>query len=447
MSQRMSQRTVGAADVTDLSIASPQSKPSATQTTAICLEHDPLTAGEDEPGGDLSQSLDPVIQGDSSVESAPAVAATMASTSTLPPLHLYRHLLRELSYLPPAFSSQISAEVRASFRKHTRRSPHTERRLQRARGLLRRITQANDGSSHCMASLISLAFGREGRRRAQMADEFFLAPPPSQPDIPKDSAALEKMLQAEDETAPSKKLNHAWIDKLDKPKLLAYLKSQVQEQKATNGRLAWKVKDLKMGSRQDRSLIPDKTVWGKPPSETLSRAKMAKWWKRQAHKMMPPLPRSEWELLGRLSDGAQSQPGTGLAIPRQRTPAVALIQTDEKPDSQWQRLKAYATQSAAHVEPNGVAHQRRRTGESAANGPFAGRPFRQTLSERWFRRAYREIWCQTSYVERDPATGTYSITWGKGPPSSVPRATSVQAAIFDGVDATGNVPGTRKRRP
>ncbi|KAF4125480.1 hypothetical protein GMORB2_4320 [Geosmithia morbida] len=358
------------------------------------------------------------------------------------PLHIYRHLLREISYLPPAFSSTISDQVRHQFHQHANSPTHAKLRLSRARAGLRTIMAANRGDTDCMTRLMAKGFGREGKRRRQLVSEFVVSQGVG------DSSSLEKMLEAatvdddgvaattpDDARSSTKKRKdkNAFLDRWDRPKLLQFLKTQQRAQNETKTSVIWGGSPIK--TVDDMAGIPATNSWGKPPSETLVRAKQAKWWKRHADKIMPPIDKGEWQLLQRLSDGAQSQRGSEWAIPPRRTPAVSLsgpVEEDTK-----SRLDASAFHSAAFVDRPRTVRLRRYTGESRDAGPYTGKPHRDTISDRWFRRAYRRVWRKTSYAEMDANTLKYTFTWGKASSTSLPPPSPTQSTVFDGVDDNG----------
>ncbi|PHH92458.1 hypothetical protein CDD83_7311 [Cordyceps sp. RAO-2017] len=368
--------------------------------------------------------------------------------SVLPPLYIYRHLLRETSYLPPAFRKFIAATVRERFRRHQTKDPRAKEHISRAKSGLRTLRAANSGDAKAMTSLIDKAFGRLGIRRRQLISQFVKLEGPA------NSEELESQLdKARAEltattTSPAptmtgrevakqpRKQKYGFLEKWDQKKMLQLLRSQKEQQANTKQTASWPLAEVK-GLDQDQ-FTPKENIWGRPPANVLVRAKRARWWKLAAEKMMPPLLRGEWELLGRLSRGAQDE--TDWAIPERRRAAQALASHDQDTSAAWDWL-AYATKTVDMVEkPKALANQRR-SGQRDT-GPHAWRERKPTLSARWFRRAYNRTWQLTPTMHQDANTLRYSVEWGTAPLRLAP-ATDAQLEFFRGV--TERVPRKKKR--
>jgi hypothetical protein len=367
---------------------------------------------------------------------AAAVKAPIVPTS-LPTLHIYRQLLREAGYLPPALSQHISAQIRRRFHQHIDTEPNIRKRLSHARNALRRIRAANYGDKSAMTNLMLRAFGRQSVRRKVLLSEFV------QPqDRALDSKSLEALLDdatskmatlttddGNESSVPGKTPRHAFLDKWDKPKLLRFIKSQ-QTQQGTSRGVRWTEKPVT--SLNENVQVPAKDTWGRAPTPTLIRAKQAAWWKRNAVKIMPPLGKGEWDLLQRLSNGAQTE--DDWKIPQRRTQGkqmTADINLGEDMD-----LERYAEEPTAQIENRRTSRWRRFYGSEDLN-PFGGQPKgRQTGSDRWYRRRYAQVWQMTPHMERDPTTLASRFIWGK-PKAPDTAPTHQQMQIFEGVDAKG----------
>lgn len=341
--------------------------------------------------------------------------------TTLSPIHLYRQLLREISYLPPAFSISIASIIRTRFHNHLKQDALTKKRLSRGRAVLRQIRAANHGNRTSMLYLIDKGFGRAGPRRRELMVSLV------QKEGPQDSKSLEEALEVTN-SAEVRAKKHKFLDIWNKPKLLALLKSQThQEGNAKSAQ--WLGRGIT--SLNENALVPKLNTWGRPPAENLVRAKHAKWWKRSADKIMPPLGKGEWDLLSRLAKGAQEE--EDWSIPPRRTPAISPSQLTESESWDWKR---YATEPVAKIEDRMVSRWRRYYGDADPN-PFAHeQKSRQGVSDRWFRRAYGRTWVKTAHVEQDPASLKYAFEWGSKDIRSVaPRG--VQIMLFEGVDTQG----------
>lgn len=122
----------------------------------------------------------------------------MSSLQIPPPqtaLHLYRHLLREATYLPPVIKPFFVERVRTRFERH-RRDPEPQYRIDRAHKDLRYLRAANSGDYVRMRRVLMLGFGRIGRRRRELIDDLVRR------DRPTDTESLSKFIETP-ETTPS----------------------------------------------------------------------------------------------------------------------------------------------------------------------------------------------------------------------------------------------------
>ncbi|KAI6785508.1 uncharacterized protein J7T54_007151 [Emericellopsis cladophorae] len=357
------------------------------------------------------------------------------------PLHLYRHLLRQTSYLPPVLSPTFRARLRRTFRQNRYQKTHVPRRIARAKASLRTLSAANNGDSKCMRHLIDEGFGRSGKRRATLLRQFLV------PEGPQDSDALEALTSGnqqsvqrstaatEGEQNPeathlkSKKQKYGFLQAWDRPKLLRFLKSQKDQMGAASADrgVLWNVGDIK--SVKEDNEVPELNKWGKPPGETLVRAKQAKFWKRNVEKILPPLGRGEWEMLEKLSIGLQAEGDKEYRIPDKRTPAKTA-------DAAWD-WKEYAVKPTSHIERAAQVKQRQRHGDLSGN-PYLGRAKRDSVSDRWYRRTYGQAWRKSAYVEVDPNKLKKKFAWGGAPPLA-PGPAPEQMDVFQGVRARGEV--------
>ena len=113
-------------------------------------------------------------------------------TSTLHPIHLYRHILREITYLPQPVRDATKLSVRARFYQHRDTNQFTARRLKRCHNVLRTLRAANCGHRLTYRHVVSRAFGRAGGRRRSLLTAFTKTPPEG----PKNSSELEAQLKA-----------------------------------------------------------------------------------------------------------------------------------------------------------------------------------------------------------------------------------------------------------
>ncbi|KAM3536494.1 hypothetical protein MY4038_000329 [Beauveria bassiana] len=351
-------------------------------------------------------------------------------------LSIYRRLLRECSYLPPAVRPTIQHLIQTRFHQHRKYDPRAESHWGRAQRVLRTLSAANTGNRKCMEGLISKAFGRSGTRRRQLMSEFVV------PQGVKDSEALEALTSGSDPADTADKTStdapkvkrpmgnpkNRFFLKWDQPKLLQLLSSLRQRQneaRSTSHLLGSAVKTLNPDVD-----VPKENIWGNPPAECVVNAKRARWWRRAADKMPPPLSKGEWELLGRLSRGAQES--GEWQMPARRTCVGAA--SEHPRESQAVALMRYAKHSAAAVERERGLKRIARSGQQDA-GPYGPSHSGNGLSPRWFRRAYQRTWLLTPKMEQNPRTLQYEFIFGDL--AKLRDATPQQQCIFDGVDAKG----------
>ncbi|KAF5636815.1 hypothetical protein F52700_4944 [Fusarium sp. NRRL 52700] len=411
----------------------------------------------------------------------------------LPPLHLYRHILREASYLPPAIRPEVTQRVRTRFRSHRKYDRLQNKRRATAANLLRRLRAANSGKQTVMEDLIMDAFGRTGARRRSLLSDFIQLEPPSNSD------ALEALIQGveADEKPPAtvelkatrlqnvssppepaetviesqtstnspndtnetsgngrepkakahlvrkgpKPLQPAFYAKWNTEKLQKLLRSQRDVQQST--KLSWPHRDIK--SLRPDSKVPLQTIWGKPPPPNIYQAKRAKFWKRISDKMMPPLGKDEWDLLGRLSNGAQQE--DQWKVPERRPVAKPLRGATTKSDA-WD-WEGYASRPASQVERQSPLSVYALVGRDTEKHPYQPRLNHQEHSPRWFRRAYQRVWQFTPKKDPNSKPDRLKFIWGALTTPAVPP-TKAQLAVFKDVDSKGKkseAPSRSQRAP
>lgn len=364
----------------------------------------------------------------------------------LPTLHLYRNLLRESSYLPPAWRWVVLSNIKKRFRTHRLNDAHEEKHRDHANQVLGTIRAANNGNKKSMEKLILKAFARKGPRRRQILSRFV------QPDGPQTSEDLEALLSAGPTTrsvsassedvsesresnhqkpsgldnstiTPTEVKKHEFLDKWDLRKVRQLLRSQREVQKHSN--IVWLNRDIK--SLDEKNGIPELNIWGKPVNENIIRNMKAKFWLRSIDKMMVPLGKGEWNLLRKLSQGSQNL--AEWKVPKRR-PTARSAEDDQQPSSEW-NWETYADKPIQMVE-----RHRKNSAPDALKGPYLPHYRETELSPRWFRRAYKQVWALTPKIEQDPRTLTREIKWGSSG-SHICAASDAQMNIFEGYDSKG----------
>lgn len=298
-----------------------------------------------------------------------------------------------------------------------------------------------------METLLQKGFARKGSRRRQLLNSFVRREGPT------DSNALEALLNgSETEEKPggveangatdAKDLAHPNGKKpagtfpyehWDLPKLRQLLRSQKTEQEEKKISNIWVYRPLKV--LNDAQFVPKKTPWNKSPSEILVNSRKAHWWRINVAKMMVPLSKGEWGLLGRLSEGAQKF--EIYRVPERRALARPLEDTKEKTikrtlDWNW---KEYASKPTAVVEQPKSSRAAIRTGQQDTS-PYRSRREIKDITPRWYRRTYQRTWQITPVEEQSQDSSKHLFSWGESK-SRVVAPTKAQLEIFQGVDSQG----------
>jgi hypothetical protein len=332
-----------------------------------------------------------------------------------------------------------------------------------------------------METLMMKAFGRTGARRRSLLSDYMKLKDSTKPETPSNSDDLENLIKevesnakspetkptetaettAEVDSSPNeqqaknaestpsdnnetkpnsprarrgpKPLQPAFYHKWDTEKLNTLLHSQKAFQESTV--LSWPKNSLK--SLDPDKNIPAKNIWGQPPAENVRQAKRARFWKRAAGKIMPPVNNDEWELLGRLSKGAQEE-DEQWQIPQRRPSAKAVLAQDSKPSTLDWNWESYATQPTNRIERKSPHTAFSFVGRDREKHPYQSRIEHKELTPRWFRRAYQRVWQFTPREASDPKPRTKknAFEFGTLPIATVP-ASKAQLEIFEGVDAMG----------
>lgn len=369
--------------------------------------------------------------------------------AALSPLHLYRHLLREATYLPPAFRDRIVVSICARFHQYHENDTRPKAHLERGMKVLRTLRAANSGDRKPMESLIEKSFGRSGRRRRELMAKFV------RPQGPADSKALEAQLDGAQadvdpvsetgatsadgspDTIQVKEPKKTFVDSWDQEKILNIMSSQMKQYKATKNTSTWPAREIR--NVNEKQFAPGDNVWGKPPAEARVANSRAKWWKLSANKIMPPIGKGEWELLGRLSAGAQEE--NEWRIPERRPQAIAIHGAEDADSTTWD-WAGYATQPTNVVERAASPSRQLLTGRKGS-GPYAGRDRERTTSARWFRRAYNRTWQLTPRMNENPNTLQYEFQWGQSMASTAPPS-KAQLEFLEGACRNAEKKGEKK---
>ena len=203
-------------------------------------------------------------------------------------LHVFRALLRQCTYLPdPAARQYMHHHIVSRFRDYHPRStlsPLSRRHKtaalvqQRLPNLLRTartglvfLHRANHGHPRHLGKILSMTYGRIGRRRHQLLKDLKI------PDVPVDQAAVEKLSQPANQDVPH-----------PSEQLMVLVKSQAKRLLSQFSR---------SNSPRPKLEIPEKNSWGRPMPIKRVRNIKRRWYAETLDRIMPPLPEAEWTRL------------------------------------------------------------------------------------------------------------------------------------------------------
>lgn len=319
------------------------------------------------------------------------------------PLHLYRHLLREASYLPQIARPFVDGQIKTRFRQHRDddADDRSARRLRQAHRELRALRASNAGDMARMRKVFLRVFGRVGRRRRELVTELVRR------ELPTDTEALAQYAAEMTSIASQRKVD--WLDAWDIEKLRAFARSQVNASLVNSPRPS-----LTVHQTMPEEDLPAENSWGRPLPVRLARTKLKKMWAQVADKCMPPLPKEEWERLSDLAQGKLQDPEQRW-LPPPRRPVALGTSDGVLPGVQSWDWRAYAVKPVAAVDRPANRRNKLLTGAVDDNTP-TGDPqpidCHKYTAKSW-RRMLGSVWQLTATMERKPAGSGWRIVWGK----------------------------------
>ena len=336
----------------------------------------------------------------------------------------YRALLRAAGYLPDSFArkyafERIKSRFRASRAKASKlpreneksrkdsQDEYTKQHLQRARRSRRLLENAGKGDMDALKKVLLAVHGREGERK-RMLLKYLLQP--DEEALPKDASALQDLIDKPVEA--NKKAN------IPSQKLYNFIKNQQENQP---------LELHKEKIRQVKPKMPKENIWGRPLPANLKESRRKKWWAVTLEKILPPIPRSEWERLRGLATGAvplEAQPTRRTAIPTE----VEELSADEKSKELLQYF-----QTPARPKVNGLAQLaelHRPIKHNETNGT--------DIRNRSIRRLYASIWSLSPTMTYDEVGKKWDIVWGgqksRALEGVIPKPTRAEEELFEGLE-------------
>lgn len=223
-----------------------------------------------------------------------STAAGNALKSSPEGLHTLRALLRECTYLPDPYARKyLSQHILSRFRAYNLKNKDVvdaawEARLQTqrqaAQSALNQLRRASRGAWQPLMKALLLAYGRIGKRRWDLMRP--LLPAEGQDGNSAGKARTDNIVDEDGEKA---------LPSLT-PQLRALLLSHARAEPPTLTRLNPHVKKMEPD-------VPELNSWLRPMPQKRVRNLTKRWYRSLLERVLPPLPKDEWERLKGLAEG------------------------------------------------------------------------------------------------------------------------------------------------
>ena len=339
---------------------------------------------------------------------------SLSTPSVLPEQwrYLLRAILRECSCLPdPVAKSYMHVSVIERFRRynstpkiqhHIRNDLNRQHQLRKAaKQKLTLLRRANEGYTKPLEQVLRLSYGRTGKRRKVLLDEFIT------PEVPTGSQEVQDLINK------PFKFDDGW----EPPSLvMGLLKSQRQ-----NGAIA--ELSVRQPVKKLEPPIPEENSWGRPLCRTRRRNIRKDWYSAVLNSLYPPLPEADVNILRGLISG------TIPWVPPKRRTKVGTVSCEPTAALDKKFLVEGPSKGQTHRQfVNGRPHQ---------------------ITRRFMRRLWQRIICLVPQMSRNDISQKWSFGWepAKLPPKlALPVSIEQQSNIFGSVNLEGKVipPSTEK---
>ncbi|KAI0376310.1 hypothetical protein F5Y04DRAFT_213455 [Hypomontagnella monticulosa] len=331
-------------------------------------------------------------------------------------LHLYRHILREATYLPPLCQPYITQRIKTRFRDCLHK-PDPKPYIKDAHHSLRYLRSANAGHVERLVRLCFMATGRVGKRRRVLAKSELSSRPAL------NSAELDEKTRPDND---KQKRPPDWLDNWSIEKVTAIAQSQSQISGAN-----WPFSMRR--SINPARVIPTENCFGRPLSKKLARNKLKRHWISVLRRLLPPLPAGEWDQLGAMARGeADAQ---HYKMPTRRPVAQSHSTSLDTKEPKW---ADFVTKPVRSIERGNSRKMKSLSGCEDEDPRGHGRPIGlRVLGRRKLRRAvYGRAWEASPMLTENPKFGKWSVVWGNSEPV-IPRPSEKDMRFFRDTDAAG----------
>ena len=309
--------------------------------------------------------------------------------------HAYRALLRATTYLPDsAARTYIHNYAVHRFRSvahkiHSKNGDsakelvaryHDREKIRKVWQASRQLERAAQGNVTDLQKVLYLTYGRVGKRRRELVQQLL---EPEEDEFPKDQAALEALIQKPPEREQCR--HH------DNKKLQAFIKSQRFNHPIERSKAKLKVLAPK---------IPETNVWGRPVPLKLQASIKRRYWADTLERILPPVPRHEWDRLRDLATGAIpiDDPPPRRSRPLEVPPEIKLLEYFTLPTNRH------------NLDIEGIEVEEDSVSMSLEKNPNT-RGLKH-LTPRFMRRLYATIWSMTPTMSQDEITKIWTTKWG-----------------------------------
>ncbi|KAI8626524.1 hypothetical protein F5Y19DRAFT_219298 [Xylariaceae sp. FL1651] len=348
------------------------------------------------------------------------------------PLHLYRHLLRESTYLPALCRPWIASRIQQRFRDCYQKDPPAPY-IKQAHASLRYLRSANTGHVKRLERLCFQATGRVGKRSRSLATaQLYSRPATDTAELEQrrvtNTAELSTLMSTP--TAAARKPD--WLDNWSIDMISTLAHSQVRQQNSD-----WP-HTMRRGL-DPKQVIERGNCFGRPFPPKVARNKLKKHWAAVLHQLLPPLPRGEWDHLASLVEGDVN--AEELKVPTRR-PVARCVQDNASPANEQWDWSQHVLRPARAIERGSSRRRKSLTGEEDHDPRGHGRPIGiGVVGPRRLQRIYRRVWQMSPIIEKSNKQNkqSWSVTWG-GDQHKISAPSSRDLLFFQGVGKDGLLP-------
>jgi predicted DNA-binding WGR domain protein len=344
--------------------------------------------------------------------------------------HAYRALLRAATYLPdPAARAYIHNYAVFRFRDVANKIQkkdgeaaeklvaryHSGERIGKVWQASRQLERAGEGNAADLQKVLYRTYGRAGKRRRELVQQLL---DPDEYEFPTDQTALEELIQKQSE---KEERRHK-----DNLQLKALINSQKFHQP-----LDTRAAKLKTLSPQ----IPKTNVWERPVPLKLQASIGRRYWADALEKLLPPVPRYEWDRLRDLATGAtriEDPPSRRSRPPREPCDTEILEYFTTPANRQGSEVKGI--QVGEHYIAASLEKSTHTRGL-------------KTMTPRFMRRLYATIWSMTPTMSQDETTKIWTTKWGGSRSAAltgqVTTPSTMDMELFEGADDHVKPPKTQ----